>query len=76
MNRTFSYLEAVAEWIAAGRPVRSDEEVAAIHRVLCKPCYLCYRNTCRECGCKVRPEGLAVFNKIKMATQHCPRGKW
>ena len=33
-------------------------------------------NICRGCGCRVAAYGMAVFNKIKMATQHCPREKW
>jgi hypothetical protein len=74
--RVFNYAKAVAEWVAAGRPTRSDEDVATIFRVICKPCALHYRGSCRECGCRVRAEGPAVFNKIKMATQHCPRNKW
>jgi hypothetical protein len=67
---------AVGKWIAAGRPVRSDEEVQTIHKVFCKPCYLCHKNTCLECSCFVRNEGSPIFNKIKMATEHCNLGRW
>jgi hypothetical protein len=74
--RILTYAEAVARWVAAGRPTRSDAEIAEIHRVFCSPCGIYYRGNCRDCGCRVRAEGWAVLNKIAMATEHCARGKW
>jgi hypothetical protein len=71
-----SWAEAVAEWVAVGRPVRSEEEIANIYRIFCSTCPLFHRDTCRECDCNVRKEGWAIFNKIKMATQHCNKGYW
>jgi hypothetical protein len=77
-DRIQSYTKAAAEWIAAGRPARSDPEIEAIFNTHCKPCSWRKRksNICRGCGCRVADTGFAVFNKIKMATQHCPRNKW
>jgi hypothetical protein len=74
--RIVTYAEAVARWIASGRPTRSDTEVAEIHRALCVPCAFYRRGFCDECGCRVRSGGLVTLNKIAMATEHCPRGKW
>ena len=71
-----TWAEAVDEWIRAGRPIRSDMEIQDIYNVFCSPCPLFHRNTCLECNCNVRPKGWAIFNKIKMATQHCPKGYW
>ena len=76
MREILTYAEALARWITAGRPVRSDAEVVDIHRFLCRPCPFYHRDKCRECGCRVRLDGPAVLNKIKMATEHCPKGKW
>ncbi len=70
------YIEAVTEWVAAGRPTRSDAEIADIVRIFCKPCSFYYRGSCRECHCHVRESGPVLLNKVAMATQHCPRGKW
>jgi hypothetical protein len=73
-----TYAAAVAEWIAAGRPIRSDAETQSIFRVFCSHCLL-YEKTrrrCRECGCRVTPNGPAIINKIRMATQHCPIRRW
>ena len=70
------YAAAVAQWTLAGCPTRTDQEVENIFRVFCKPCYLHRRGTCLECGCRVRSDGIALTNKIRMATQHCPIKRW
>ena len=77
-TRVLTYTQAVAEWVAAGRPERSDEEVQRIYKEHCEPCSWRKRrsNICRGCGCRVAAYGMAVLNKIKMATEHCPREKW
>lgn len=76
--RVLTYTQAVAEWLAAGRPERSDEEIQRIYKEHCEPCSWRKRHgdICRGCGCRGAAYGMAVFNKIKMATQHCPRDKW
>lgn len=73
-----NYWKAVKKWIAAGRPVRSNGEVEDIHRTYCSECewYDKKSKRCKGCGCKVRAEGTAMLNKIKMATEHCPRNFW
>ncbi len=73
-----SYTRAVARWVGEGSPVRSDEEVVQIYETLCKPCefYNAERLACNVCGCRLRESGSAFTNKIKMATEHCPKGKW
>ena len=77
-RRILNYAEAVAEWTAAGCPNRTAEETERIFLIFCQRCYLYDKpkRRCRECTCPVSPTGLAVFNKIKMATQQCPIGRW
>jgi len=77
-KRILTYAQAVAEWIAAGSPERSDKEVQDIYDDLCKSCSWLddQSGICRGCGCHVADFGMAITNKIKMATQHCPREKW
>ena len=77
-RRIISYAEAVVEWTAAGRPERSEEEVKQIFQQFCEPCksFDPGKNICQRCGCRVASDGFAIFNKIKMATQHCPRNLW
>ena len=73
-----NYARAVQRWIKAGRPVRDDARVAEIYDTKCRPCrhFDQNRETCTICGCFVRRSGSALRNKIKMATEHCPEGKW
>lgn len=68
------YSAAVKRWVAAGRPVRSDDRVREIFENYCKPCehFDSERQTCRVCGCRVRRSGAALLNKLKMATERCP----
>ena len=73
-----TYWDAVRSWIAAGRPTRTDDEVKDLHNRFCAKCdwYDHGSKRCKGCGCKVRPEGTALLNKIKMKTEHCPRDFW
>lgn len=75
-----SWKEAVRKWRAAGKPTRTDEEVAEIKNKFCNRVNCDWfdpeKNRCRGCGCKVTNGGVAVLNKIRMATEHCPRGLW
>lgn len=76
-RKVVSYAKAMARWIKAGRPVRSDAEVERIFDTICKPCQdFNSRGSCGICGCKVRRRGSALLNKIRQATQSCPKSKW
>jgi len=74
----WQYKEALVKWNKAGRPTRTDEEVQEIHDKLCTPCgwYDPAKKRCRGCGCKVTTGAVAVFNKLRMATESCPKGLW
>lgn len=74
--QAFTYKEALRKWNAAGRPNRSQEEVDEIVENHCKGCSWFENNRCRGCGCRVTSGSFAVFNKVKMATEHCPRDFW
>lgn len=78
VRRAYSYAEAVARWMAAGQPVRPDKEVERLFNENCKTCkwFDPEKQICRGCGCRVAESGVAVRNKIKMATEHCPRELW
>ncbi|MHC4686763.1 MAG: hypothetical protein ACYTEW_20995 [Planctomycetota bacterium] len=70
------YAQALARWTAAGFPVRSQAEVGRIYEEFCTPCTYLVGGRCRKCGCGVNQSRVAVLNKIKMATEDCPEGKW
>ncbi len=73
-----NYWTALRKWIAAGRPERSSEEVARLHREFCSQCswFDSESSRCKGCGCNVKPAGAALLNKIRMATEHCPQNFW
>lgn len=70
-----NYRLAITRWIKAGRPKRSDEDIKIIYEKYCKQCnwYDKKSKRCKGCGCRVVPKGLALTNKLKMATEHCPK---
>lgn len=73
VKRIGSWAKAVARWVEAGRPCRSDEEVKRIFDTFCEPCehLQASKQSCNLCGCKVRRNGAAFLNKIRMATERC-----
>ena len=74
-----SWKEAIRKWRAAGKPTRTDTEVADIKNRFCNEGCSWFdpaKNRCKGCGCKVPSGGVAVLNKIRMATEHCPRDLW
>ena len=80
-QRVGTWVKAVADWKIKGSPQRISEEVQHIFHTFCAanpPCswYDPAGQLCKGCGCGVSEGGTAVFNKIKMATQHCPRNLW
>jgi hypothetical protein len=77
-SRAGRFAEAIIKWEKAGRPTRSDDLVRKIFDNHCCPCSEFDKDNglCSICTCKVQQEGVAVLNKIAMATEHCPRRKW
>lgn len=77
---------SIAKWKAAGKPVRSPEEMAACLAVCTgaatgRPCEhfdkrLGVLGKCTVCGCGVSAAPIGEVNKIRMATENCPLGKW
>lgn len=74
-KRLSSWAKAILAWERAGKPVRSDEQVAAILEV-CKGCKHFTGSKCKVCGCRLNVGQHAIINKARMATERCPRRKW
>lgn len=76
--QAWMYKEALLKWKRAGYPTRTQEEVDRIHEDHCTKCswYDPEKKRCKGCGCRVTDGAVAVVNKIKMATEHCPREFW
>ena len=77
-TKIYNYFGAVRRWVANGRPTRSKEEVAALFETHCKGCemYDHKKHACKSCGCQVAGEGDPLENKLAMATEHCPLGRF
>jgi len=77
MTRLGNYTKAVLNWYMSGRPIRSDEEVYNLLEI-CKQCeeYEADKGRCKVCGCRLNLSQIAEFNKLRMATEHCPKGMW
>ena len=65
---------ATAKWIAAGWPVRSNEEVQRLYNDVCQPCPHFQRKDektrCALCGCRLNTT--RGMNKLLWATESCP----
>ena len=81
VRMTLGYAASLYKWNKAGRPVRKYSEVVDIVTDLCGTCThykgSSVKGQCKLCGCGI---GLGMTassrNKVKMATEHCPIGKW
>lgn len=71
-----NYFNAIRKWVAAGRPTRTDAEVKNLYENHCKSCRLNSGTGCKKCGCAVKEDGFPFDNKLKMATERCPLGRW
>lgn len=78
LTKLSGYFIAVRNWVKAGRPLRPDSEVDEIFNTHCKPCdrYNPDTHSCNECGCAVSTSDKPLVNKLKMATEHCPLGRF
>jgi hypothetical protein len=72
IEKVSRYAAAIAKWIAAGRPTRSQEQIDAILATHCGPCEHFKNEACNQCGCKVNKHHAAWRNKLAMATEACP----
>ena len=73
------YKEALLRWNKAGRPKRSDEEVKELLEGHCKAACSWFdpkQGRCKGCGCAVSEGSIAIFNKLRMGSEHCPQEKW
>ena len=69
------YLHARSKWIAAGRPLRTDERIAEIWDNYCSKCDKREADKCSMCGCFIRRHG-TILNKLAWGTERCDLGCW
>ena len=77
-QRLTNYQRAREKWEEAGKPERTDDQVAAL-RVICtsNKCGLFDGTVCTHetCGCPVARPGI-FGDKLRWATEACPVGLW
>lgn len=72
------YFGAIRRWYALGKPIRSGEEVKKLFEEHCKGCnrYDPKKHACKNCGCVVSTKSSPLANKLAMASEHCPLGRF
>jgi hypothetical protein len=72
---------AYAKWLAAGRPVRTPDQINALYDI-CEQCPTkrftrssLDKGRCSACGCWLK-RGADKFNKLAWPTEACPDGHW
>jgi len=78
VGKAAKWANAVRQWVVAGRPVRTDEEVKYIFETFCKGCELFdpEAHACKKCSCAVNTDSAPLTNKLKMKTESCPMHLW
>lgn len=78
LEKVVSYSAAVRKWVAAGRPERTQEEIESIFNEHCNRCEMFdkVKKICNSCGCPSNTDQPAIRNKLKMATEACPLGRF
>lgn len=77
-DKIANYFGAIRRWVASGKPTRTQEEIDRIFNEHCSGCekYDKEKHACKSCGCKLSTKGTPLGNKLAMATEVCPLGRW
>lgn len=75
-SKASNYAAALIKWIKAGRPTRTQAEIDRLLTEHCTPCDRFRNGSCSSCGCRINRDTLPFKNKLAMATEPCPLGKF
>jgi len=78
-QRAKNYFGAIRRWVAKGRPTRTQEEIDDLFEKHCgNDCerYDKEKHACKSCGCNISSDASPLGNKLAMATEHCPLGRF
>jgi hypothetical protein len=73
-TKIWNFSSAMVRWGASGFPVRSQQEIEKLLSI-CQSCEFFVENHCSQCGCACNEQN-QVMNKLVIATEKCPQGKW
>jgi hypothetical protein len=72
--RGWNFAAAMARWTLAGMPRRTQAEIDE-RLAICQACPFLHNNHCTKCGCACVEQN-RLINKLALATEKCPEGKW
>jgi hypothetical protein len=72
--RGWNFAKAIARWTLAGLPRRSQAEIEE-RLAICQACPHLQNDHCQKCGCACVEQN-RLMNKLALATERCPLGKW
>jgi len=72
--RGLNFASAMLRWASSGMPRRTQSEIDE-RLAICQGCPHFADNHCRVCGCAC-VETNQLINKLALATEECPLGKW
>lgn len=72
--RGWNFTSAMARWAVAGMPRRTQAQIEQ-RLAICQGCPHFHDNQCMKCGCAC-VEKNRLINKLALATEKCPIGKW
>jgi hypothetical protein len=72
--RGWNFAAAMARWTVAGLPRRTQAEIDE-RLAICQACPFLQNNHCTKCGCACVEQN-RLINKLALATEKCPEGKW
>ena len=72
--RGWNFAQAMTRWSLAGMPRRTQEEIDE-RLAICQSCEFLQNNHCTKCGCACIEKN-RLMNKLALATESCPIGRW
>jgi len=72
--RGLNFAAALVRWTTAGMPRRTESEIEE-RLAICQACPHLVDHHCNLCGCAC-VETDQLMNKLALATEACPLGKW
>jgi hypothetical protein len=72
--RGWNFAAAMARWTLAGMPRRTQAEIDE-RLAICQACPYLQNDHCEKCGCACVEQN-RLMNKLTLATERCPDGKW
>lgn len=74
LKQGFNFAWAITNWAASGFKTRNEDAINE-RLAICRACPELVNDQCQKCGCAC-VESNRLINKLALATEKCPLGKW